>query len=212
MSVGSLVGSGYAYNSSSTPSTFTTNVLSGTGNFTGTINDGLTAGNMAFTKTGTGLQVLQAQNTFTGAVNVNQGILSMYYPNSNFTTVGMVNVATGATFAVSTHWTEANIASLLACSALALCRGPDLCFYILTYATFSSSLRPSRHQRLYGGACDGRRKQRCPDGWCEWLHRRYAHHQRYVACREHFRPGDRHRGNRRCAPWKWTAPTLASTT
>ena len=100
VTVGSLAGAGYIVNNNTPVSTLTTNVISGTGAFTGVIKDGSTAGNMAFTKTGAGLQVLELQNTFTGPVTVNQGILSMFYPNTNYNTAGMVKVAAGATYGI----------------------------------------------------------------------------------------------------------------
>ena len=52
VTVGSLAGAGYIVNNNTPVSTLTTNVISGTGAFTGVIKDGSTAGNMAFTKTG----------------------------------------------------------------------------------------------------------------------------------------------------------------
>ena len=61
------------------------------------------------------MQVLELQNTFTGPVTVNQGILSMFYPNTNYNTAGMVKVAAGATYGIqSAHWSATQISNLLA--------------------------------------------------------------------------------------------------
>ena len=75
---GAFNGAGTVTNSNgATAATLTIGNNTGTGTFTGLIQDGALVGGTALTKTGTGTIYLNNQNTYSGATNLNGGILAV---------------------------------------------------------------------------------------------------------------------------------------
>ena len=76
--VGTLFGSGTILDSVTGTKTLTVGSDNGTGTFTGVIEDnGGSGGRVAFTKTGTGTQVLAGANTYTGTTTISGGTLQL---------------------------------------------------------------------------------------------------------------------------------------
>ena len=73
--VGALSGAGTVTNSVNAAATFAVGGDNADGTFTGSIQDG--AGSIAFTKNGTGTEVLAGVNTYSGGTIVNAGALSV---------------------------------------------------------------------------------------------------------------------------------------
>ncbi len=85
---------------SSSTSTLTVNVATSSQTFSGTLRNGDgsgTDGTLAFTKTGTGTQVLTGTNTYTGATTVSAGMLQIGSSGSGTTGTGAVFVQSGGT-------------------------------------------------------------------------------------------------------------------
>ncbi|MBB5030607.1 beta strand repeat-containing protein [Prosthecobacter vanneervenii] len=80
--------------------TLTVNVASGTQSFSGTLRNGDgtgTDGTLAFVKTGTGTQVLNGTNTYTGVTTVSAGVLQIGSSGAGTTGTGAVTVQNGGT-------------------------------------------------------------------------------------------------------------------
>ncbi len=77
IALGSLAGSGTVENASATASTLTTGGDGSSTTYEGTIRDGSGAGTLSFVKVGAGTQTLAADNSYTGATQVDGGVLQV---------------------------------------------------------------------------------------------------------------------------------------
>jgi autotransporter-associated beta strand protein len=98
----STSGAGIVENESGSASTatLTVNVASGSQTFSGTLRNGDgsgTDGTLAFTKTGSGTQILTGTNTYTGVTTVSAGVLQIGSSSSGTSGTGAVNVQSSAT-------------------------------------------------------------------------------------------------------------------
>ena len=104
--VGSLAGTGTVENASAAgaAATLTVGGDNTSPTFFGTIQDGTGGGALSLTKTGAGTQTLFGTNTFTGALTVNKGVLTVGGPTSNL--AGAINI-TGASGAATLNVSNA---------------------------------------------------------------------------------------------------------
>jgi autotransporter-associated beta strand protein len=129
-SIGSLAGAGTVTNSNAATTTLTVGNNNASTNFSGVIQNG--AGAIALTKTGTGMLTLSGTNTYTGATNVNAGILQILntstVSNDGVLGSGAVAVASGAILRFTNSRTANDayqIANIISGAGSLLFDGPD---------------------------------------------------------------------------------------